>query len=261
MRSRLSVLIFVGSHVVMAQSSKQFDLATVKPYAIHDGNFMMRRMPGGSFRAVGVTLKMLIMNAYNVKAFQIVNAPDWIGVDLWEIEAKAEGVEGPLSRDESQAMLRKLLESRYQLKMHQEMRNLPVYALVAAKDRSGKLVPPTGDQAGICPCSPGLLAPSRASMKLLADELSRQLWRVVIDKTAITGEYSFRLEWTPAPDEYGPEALGLPPRTAGEPPPNIAFNGPSIFTALKDQLGLRLLSQKGKVTILVIDHAERPDPN
>jgi uncharacterized protein (TIGR03435 family) len=241
----------------------RFDVATIKPYGVRDGNFMIRPMPGGTFRAVGATLKMLMMFAYNLKAFQILGAAEWVGLDLWDVQAKAEGVEGRLSREESQAMVRNLLEDRYQLKVHREARNLPVYALVALRPVGGKLAAASQhlDEAGICPCGLGSLAPSRATMKMLADQLSVQLWRVVIDKTALTGEYSFRLDWAPAQGEYGPEALGLPPPAAGEPPPNVVNNGLSIFDALKEQLGLRLVSQKGRVEVLVIDRAGKPDPN
>ena len=79
-----------------AQAPKRFDVATIKPYAVHDGNFIMRPLPGGKFTAVGVTLKMLMMWAYNVKAFQLLGAPGWEGTDLWEIQAQVEGVEGRL---------------------------------------------------------------------------------------------------------------------------------------------------------------------
>jgi uncharacterized protein (TIGR03435 family) len=259
---RPTLTIFLTASLVVAQSSRRFDLATIKTYAAHDGNFMIRPLPGGTFRAVGVTLKMLMMWAYNVKSFQIPDAPGWVGADLWDIQAKAEGVEGRLSREDSQAMVRNWFEDRYQLKLHRETRNMPVYVLLAIRPAGNKLVTASGqEQAGICPCGLGSLSPSRATMKMLADQLSTQLWRVVVDKTQLTGEYSFRLHWTPAQGEYGPEALGLPPRAAAEPPPSVIDNGPSIFTALQEQLGLRLVSQNGTVEVLVIDHAEKPDAN
>jgi uncharacterized protein (TIGR03435 family) len=209
-----------------AQPSKQFDVATVKPYGARD-------------------------------------APDWVGVDLWDIQAKAEGVEGRLSREDYRQWCGNLLENRYQLRLRRETRNMPVYALMAVRPVGSKLAVANQqkEQAGICPCGLGSLAPSRTTMKMRADQLSVQLWRVVIDKTALTGDYSFRLEWTPAQGEYGPEALGLPPAAPGEPPLNVVKNGPSIFEALKEQLGLRLVSQKGRVEVLVIDRVEKPDAN
>lgn len=157
-------------------------------------------------------------------------------------------------------MIRSLLEDRYQLKVRWQTRKMPVYTLLTTKSGGGKLAAASGPEpAGICPCGPGSLAPARASMKMLADQLSTQLWRVVIDKTGLTGEYSFQLQWTPAPGEFGPEALGLPPPSAVDLPSNAVSSGPSIFTALKEQLGLRLESAKGSVDVLLIDHVEKPD--
>jgi uncharacterized protein (TIGR03435 family) len=258
-RSLTAALLLAGSAV--AQAPKVFDVATIKPYAVRDGNFMIRPLPGGKFTAVGVTLKMLAMWAYNVKAFQILGAPRWEGTDLWEIHAQVDGVEGRLPLEDERAMLRALIEDRYRMKLHREMRKMPTYALVALKSAGSKLAAPTASGAGICPCTPSSLAPARASMAMLADELSTILWRRVIDKTGITGEYAFKLEWTPAPGEYGPEALGLPPGSGEEASPTTEYRSPSIFAALKEQLGLRLKPAKGLVQVLVIDHVERPSEN
>ena len=89
----------------------------------------------------------------------------------------------------------------------------------------------------------------------LAAWLSRQLGRVVIDKTDLTGEYDYKLEWTPDPGEGGPESVGLPPEARR---PHLDTNGPSIFTAVQEQLGV---SQKGPVEIIMIDSVERPSAN
>jgi len=241
---------------------QKFDVASVKAYGVQDGNFMVRSQPDGAFRAVGATLKMLVMTAYDVKAFQVLNAPGWMGTELWEIQAKADGAgSGPLWAD-VQMRLRALLEERYQLKIHRERRTMPVYALVVAKSSGVKMTAATSDERpGICPCGPALLTPNRASMTMLADLLSTRLWRVVIDKTGLKGEYAFKLAWTPMPNEYGPEALGLPPATGNSSPPDSANVGLSIFTALKEQLGLRLDSQKGPVEVIVVDRVERPSQN
>jgi uncharacterized protein (TIGR03435 family) len=241
---------------------QKFDVASVKAYGTQDGNFMIRSQPDGTFRAVGATLKMLVMSAYDVKAFQVLNAPAWMGTELWEIQAKADASGGRPSRLDLQRRLQALLEERYQLKVHRERRTMPVYALVVAKSSGTKMTAATtNEQPGICPCGPALLTPKRASMAMLADLLSTRLWRVVIDKTGIKGEYAFNLAWTPASNEYGPEALGLPPGTGNSPPIDGANLGPSIFTALEEQLGLRLKSQKGPVEVIVVDRVERPSQN
>ena len=199
-RTLTAAVLAVGS--ALAQVPKRFDVATIKPYAVYDGNFMIRPQPGGKFSAVGVTLQMLVMWAYNVKAFQILGAPRWEGTDLWEIQAQVEGVEGRLPLEDERRMVRALIEDRYRMKLHREMRKMPIYALVALKPSGSKLAAPTASGAGICPCTPSSLAPARASMAMLAAELSTILWRRVIDKTGITGEYAFKLEWTPAPGEH-----------------------------------------------------------
>ncbi len=257
----LVILGFASGQIV--PSPQKFDVASVKAYGTQDGNFMIRYQPDGTFRAVGATVKMLIMTAYDVKAFQVLNAPAWTGIELWEIQAKADASGGRPSRADVKARVRALLEERYQLKVHRERRTMPVYALVVAKSSRIKMNPATSDeQPGICPCGPVSLTPNRASMALLADQLSTRLWRVVIDKTGIKGEYAFKLAWTPAPNEYGPEALGLPPVTGNGPAPDGASAaGPSIFTALKELLGLRLESQKGPVEVIVVDRIERPSEN
>jgi uncharacterized protein (TIGR03435 family) len=242
--------------------TKKFDVASIKPYNAQDGNFMIRTQPDGTFRAVGVTIKMLVMFAYNIKVFQVSGAPAWAGTELWEIQAKTDRSGGPSSRADSQARLQGLLQERYQMKVHTERRTMPTYALVRAKSSGTKLTPAASDaQSGICPCGPGSVAPNRASMSMLADQLSTRLWRIVVDKTGIKGEYSFKLEWVPQLDEYGPESLGLPPGLGGAPPQEAATAGPSLSTALKEQLGVSLKSERGQVEVIVIDHVERPSEN
>jgi len=258
----LLLLILSFAKGQTAPPPKKFDVASVKAYGVQDGNFMIRSQPDGTFRAVGATLKMLVMFAYDVKAFQVMNAPGWTGTELWEIQAKADASGGRPLRADVQVRVRALLEERYQLKVHSERRTMPVYTLVVAKSSGLRMTAATSnEQPGICPCGAASLTPNRASMAMLADLLSTRLWRVVIDKTGIKGEYAFKLAWTPMPNEYGPEALGLPPGTGNGPPPDGANAGPSIFTALKEQLGLQLKSQKGPVEVIVVDRIERPSEN
>src|SRR5262245_25738019 len=123
MRRVLAAAVLAGC--VWAQESKRFDVATVKPNADNDNRFSMGPQPGGKFRALGVTFKMLLMWAYDAKAFQISGEPAWVNRDRWDIEAQAEGVPRLLVNDE-RAMLRALLEDRYQLKVHRETKRMPV---------------------------------------------------------------------------------------------------------------------------------------
>ena len=100
---------------------------------------------------------------------------------------------------------------------------------------------------------------TNSSMAVFAGRLSQQLGRPVIDRTGLKGGYDFTLEWAPAPGEGSAEAIGLPPRA--DPPAAGESNGPSIFTAVQDQLGLKLEPQKGPVDMIIIDHVERASEN
>ena len=243
-------------------SRKQFDIAAIKLNADNDGRFMLRDLVGGNFTATGVTLKMLIMRAYRLHSFQVSGGPDWVNNERWDIRAKAEGVEGRIPSDQFEEMLRVLLEDRFQLMVHRETREMPAYALLLGKNGS-KLAPHTGGDpppGERVRMGRGLLRFKKGSTAGLATNLSLQLGRMVIDKTDLKDDYDFELQWTPEPGQGGPEAFGLPPSGSDAPPP-VDTNGPSIFTALQEQLGLRLESQKGPVEILVIDHVEKASEN
>jgi uncharacterized protein (TIGR03435 family) len=230
-------------------------------------------------------VRLLMQNAYTVQAFQIVGGPGWIDSEQYVLEAKADG---NASRAQIFLMLQSLLEDRFQLKIHRETRELPVYTLVPA--RSGmKLQPP---KEGSCvdsptdtipepsrgrmqPAVPGgpplarcgsvgvMAAPPSARMqggKVLMPEfirmLSMVLGRPVIDKTGFSGLFDVRLDFLP--DELTAMLPPPPPDAAGAPPDS---NVPSILTAMQEQLGLRLESTKGPVEVIVIDHVERPTAN
>jgi len=260
-----SLIVAVAVSGALAQSTtapKQFDVATIKPSAVDNGDFAVRALPGGTLSCTGVTLKMLIMEAYDVKAFQISGGPSWVGTARWDLEAKVEGIQGRLPIAQERLMLRALLEDRFQLKVLSETKEMPVFALLLATGGS-KLIPHAG---GTIPYGQrfrlglGLYSVKQGNIAMFVTELTRQLWRPVIDKTDLKGEYDFTLEWTPQPGQGGPESLGLPPQPLESVPP-VNPDGPSIFSALQEQLGLRLDSQKGPVAIIAIDSVERPSAN
>lgn len=216
-------------------------------------------MPGGGLTATGVTLKMLIMNAYSIAGYQISGAPNWVRAERWDIEAKTEGVQGFLPPAQFNVLLRHLIEDRFQMKARLERKKLPVYTLVAIKTGT-TLKPHPADSARPSDFfGRGSASFTNVPVADLAKDLSLDLGRPVLDRTGLTGRYAFSLQWTPAPNEGGPEAFGLAPRA--EPPRPDDSNGPSLFTALEEQLGLKLKSGKGPVEILVIDHVERPSQN
>jgi len=237
---------------------KQFDVAAVKLNTSEDRHFEFHNLPGGNLTATGVTLKMLLMQAYSLQSFQVSGGPDWINVARWDIRAKTEGIDGRLPRDEFGRMLRALIEDRFQLKVHHETREMLVYALLVAK--TGPKLTPHAGESKPGRLDRGWLSFNKRGTAALASELSLQMGRMVIDKTGLPGDYDFELHWTPEPGQAGAEAMGLPPEASDGPQP-VDTNGLSIFTALPQQLGLRLESQKGPVEMLVIDHVERASEN
>jgi uncharacterized protein (TIGR03435 family) len=172
---------------------------------------------------------------------------------LYDVEAKAEK---PSSIDQLHEMFQTLLTDRFQLKFHRETRTLAAYALTVDKAGSKMTLNPSSEPFDVPmkPVARGKIAGVHVAMTYLSWFLSEQLNRPVLDKTGLGRFYDFTLEWAPEP--IGPMGP-LPPGVEALPP----MDGPTIFTALKEQLGLRLEAQKGQVEVFVIDHVERPKAN
>jgi uncharacterized protein (TIGR03435 family) len=251
-----------------------FEVASIKLNKSGDRRMMFPAPRGGRFTASNVTVQLLITLAYRVKDFQLSGGPAWLNTEHYDIEAKAEG--NP-SIDTLGPMLQTLLEDRLELKFHRETKDLPVYALVVAK--AGKLHaaegecgpmptgPPPPLEPGKLPTAfcggffmfPGHLSGQKVAIMQLLDPLSRFTGRIVLDKTNLTGKYDINLEYTPEQGQFQAPPGGAPPGMPSLPP--VDPNGPSLFTALQEQLGLKLESQKGPVEMMVIDHIERPSEN
>ena len=240
----------------------------------------VRPLPGRLIATASV--RVLMQNAYAMQPFQIAGGPDWINSERYEIEAKADG---NANRAQMFLMLQSLLEERFHLKIHRETKELPVFALVAAKSglklpapQEGSCVSPAADASPdwyggrVAPPQPGpaplarcgeakvVLEPTGARIQggkvgtaELARILSMALGRPVIDTTGFTGLFDAQLDFTA--DET---TAALPP-----PPPGTQheFTNPSILVALQEQLGLRLESTKGPVDVIVVDQVERPSAN
>jgi uncharacterized protein (TIGR03435 family) len=264
------------------QAPAQFEVASVKPNASTVGKMSIQMQPGGRFVATNVTLKQLIRNAYDVQEFQIAGGPPWMAGDRFDVVAKSEsaGRDDPFQLEKGgrwQAMLRALLVERFKLEVHTEAKELPIYALVLAHS-DGTLGPQLTRSTRDCatpgsggsgkppspadppPCGmrfmPGTIQAGGTTVALFANVLSGQSGRVVLDRTGLSGDFDFTLRWTPDQIPQGfdrkASAMGLAP---------IDADGPSLFTAIREQLGLKLDSQKGPVDILVVDRAERPTEN
>ncbi len=277
----LVVLGSVAAAIAQTQSPSphaEFEVASVKPTASADGRALLQAFQG-RLTMTNLALRRLILIAYGVQDYQLSGDPPWIDSDHYDIQAKTDGntsvqeMEGP--------MLQALLEDRFKMKIHRETRQLPVYELKVAKG-GAKLQPA---KEGSCtpylvelppPASaPGASRPTYCgariaveglnrtldgkgvSMEVLATNLSRTynsvLGRNVIDETGLTGTFDIRLKWAIEPLSSGPPAPGSAP--AAEP------TAPSVFTALQEQLGLKLEAAKGPVEVLVIDHIEKPTEN
>ena len=272
-------------------TSASFEVAWIKPNHSGDRRFFVSWQPG-RFNATGerLTLKFLITMAYDVKDFQVSGGPGWVNTDRYDIDAKEpnsiarELDKDPLDQRRSLAdsMLQSLLADRFQLKLTHGTKDMPAYALVVAKS-GAKLqeAKPVETQAeapsgpGDHPHGPmirmgrGEVSGQGVAASFLASVLSQQLGRTVLDKTGLKGKYDFTLKWTPEQGEGmvlgGPGGPGGGPPPGGGPAPDGApppdASGPSIFTALQEQLGLRLEATKAPAEVLVIVHVEKPSEN
>jgi uncharacterized protein (TIGR03435 family) len=237
--------------VLPAARAQAFEAASIKLSAGSGrGGGRSGPAPGGErYQASNTFLRLLIAEAYRVRFDQVTGGPDWIDRDRFDINAKAER---PSKNPELRVMLQHLLADRFQLRFHRETKTMPVYELTAEKT-GAKLRPPEAPNADLAfEQSPG--APHEVKMKgrsvpmdYLAWRLSRVLDRPVADRTSIAGAYDFDLHFI---EEVAPEIVE-----------RLSSTHPTIFEALRDQLGLRLESRRGPVEILVIDRAVRPEEN
>jgi uncharacterized protein (TIGR03435 family) len=203
----------------------KYEVASIKPNADDDIRFAFRIEPSGRLAATGITLKRLMMTAYNVQDFRIVGGPDWMASRRWDVQAKPDRVVSP---DQVRPMLRALLENRFQRRSHSEKRQLPVYEL--SVDRKGSKVQRAKDSESKADVlvRAGLIELTKATAATFASQLSYALGRPVIDKTSLSGEFDFALKWTPeSGEDGGPTIAGLPPGAGDQPASNS--DGPSIF--------------------------------
>jgi uncharacterized protein (TIGR03435 family) len=184
---------------------------------------------------------MLIQTAYDIEDFRISGGPSWIGSDRYDIRATADG--NP-TKPQLMQMLRRVLEDRFRLKVHEDPRDGTVYELRVAK-KGSKIALSKGDSPPSHALGRGIIQARGRSMQWLAEYLSRELRSAVTDKTDLAGNYDFKLEW------YN-DAESVP---EGDP------MHPSFFVAIQEQLGLKLTATKGTVRFLVVDRLERPSEN
>jgi uncharacterized protein (TIGR03435 family) len=278
----------MGSTQVRAQSPiasdaplPSFEAASIKRNQGEDQQVRMQFQPGGRFVAIGDPVSGLITTAYRLKPHEMIVSPEWTHVlsETFNIEAKAAG---NTSVDRMRLMIRSLLADRFKLAVHHEVRQMPVYALVLVKNGKlgPQLVPDSNGEGCIdptvgTPASPpsagqpmpqycGLfgiinkpaavrLTGTKIPLDRLVTQLSGYVERPVVDQTGLSGSFDIMLEFA-----HHQSSPFQPSDTASASDTN---SGPSILTALQEQLGLKLASQVGPVDVLVIDHIEEPSEN
>jgi uncharacterized protein (TIGR03435 family) len=274
MKTRLILVIALTTCAATsgAQAPKDpaFDVAAIKPAADTQQFSFSMVQPGGRYIGQNMSLRLLLKTAYGVHDSQIIGGPSWIDSDHWDINAKAEGYKDATTfRDQARLMVRPLLADRFKLVLHHEQRELPVYALVLSKangefgpqfrrnderdcNKALPLIPPAegaAETVGLMPCgadgfNPRHLWARAMPLNHLLIGLSRtSIDRVVVDHTRLTGKFDWEVQWVP--DDLRIDAAKRP-------------DGPSIFQAFRDQLGLKLEATRDRADVLVIDHAERP---
>ncbi len=245
-------------------SLPRFEVASIK-HSPSDARPSLRLMPGGGVSASGVTLKILLQTAFEVAGFEVTGWPKWLFDEKFEILGKG-GYTGEPSKEKTHLMMQALLADRFQLKYHYETKELPVYVLGVAKggpklnesreEDAGLEIfkQPDGSKGeGIRGSVPvGKLTAQQADMDMLAAFFKGLTGREIINQTELGGRYDFRMEWSPE---------STPSQVPGVADPVADDPRPSIFTAVQQQLGLRLDDSRGPVQILVIDQVVKPSEN
>jgi uncharacterized protein (TIGR03435 family) len=251
----IGMSIFAQAIPIFAQepaNRPSFEVASIKVNNSGARNSGTSTRDGGLFIGTNVSVKQLIMQAYRLQDFQVIGGPDWINTAAFDIQARA--AEGAVPKptgprdynkpDTLSLMVQSLLDERFQLKVRHETREMPVYILSVGKDGS-KLRSPAGETGSMrTNGSNGKtnVVATGAPVAALAQMLGQQLRRPVIDKTNLTGLFDFELNWF----------------NANAPTDEV---GPSVFTALQEQVGLKLESAKAPVEVLVIESVQKPSEN
>jgi uncharacterized protein (TIGR03435 family) len=257
--------------LVIAQAPPAFDVASIKPNTSGAMAEQVRFFPpSGRVQMTNVSVRRLVLQAYQLQESQLTGGPKWIDTERFDIAANADGVVNP-TPPQRWKMVQSLLVERFKLKVHTESRELSTFALVLARSDGkpggqlrtfeGDCSPPTvprtapSDPSAPPPCGmlragPGRMTFTGVTMETLAQQLSGRVGRSVVDRTGLTGRFSLDLEFAPQPVR----SAGSDPSLGDRP----SSDAPSIYTALTEQLGLKLESRKQQVDVTVIDSVEHP---
>jgi len=260
-RSQAGTLAAQGADAA-SPTAPRFDVISVKPNKT--SNAMSRvRLDADGLAAENVTVHMLLLESYQLNEDQLLGEPAWAKTDRFDIQAKVAGPDvaklAKLSTKDRRSMFRQVLAEQFQLATHVETRHLPVYVVTVAKG-GPKFKPHVPDLthlerengSGWFSWGRGKLVAQGPTMAYFLFALSLELRHTFVDKTGLTGNYDFNLEWTP-------DDLAAPVQGNNNGAQAVAGDsGPSIFTAIQEQLGLKLEPTKGPVQVLVIDNVARP---
>jgi uncharacterized protein (TIGR03435 family) len=241
----------VWSSAVQQNQPLVFEVATIKPSRPEEQRSVVIRGP--RFTTTATSVSDLIMFAYEIQARQIADAPRWLETEKYDVTGlPPDG--GQPNRQELRLMVRTLLADRFDLTFHQEKKELPVFRIAASKTGpklSNSSDPNGNPRVGF---GSGVITAKSATISDFAEFLQRYLLdRPVVDRTGLTGKYDFTLNWTP--DSLQTAGHDFPPTD------RPTLDVPDFFTAIQQQLGLKLESVKEPVDIFVIDHVERPSEN
>lgn len=243
---------FFFAWTLLGADGLRFDVASIRPHAPDDSRFRVGMPTNGHFSATGSVAKLVLMIAYDVQETQIVGGPSWLSTEKWDFEAKCDD-SGTHSFDDTHLMLQNLLQDRFKLQTHRETLNLPAYILSVAKG-GPKFKAREDDAHTNIQITGNSIRLERGGLARMTQLLSAALGRPVIDRTELNAKYDLSLEWDDAPIPEGGVLGADVHATPGT-------NHGSIFTAIQDQLGLRLEPQRAPVQVIVVDRIERPAEN
>ncbi len=256
--ARVSAMDIGGVSGTPDQVFRGFDIISVKPHR-SGGDETSMNTDDMHFHATNVPLKLLLTNAYGIRAGLISGLPAWAEKTNWDVEAKmltpGPATKGEVSdhareKAEYETRLQSILVERFHLKVHEAVKTLPVYDLVVTNGgvRFKETQAPVGKR-GMMLMNDGSLSATGSTMSALAESLSEEVERTVLDKTGLEREYDLDLHWTPEDRAVTASEAGV----TDAPPP--------IFTALQEQLGLKLVAGRGPVKVLIVDEVLMPKAN
>jgi uncharacterized protein (TIGR03435 family) len=236
------VFLAVSSPETRSQTRASFEIASVKPMKlVGQGGGRIGMSISGNRVTIFQNLKGLVLEAYEMDRYQVLGGPSWVDSrsDFFEIQARSENEP---TRAQAHLMLQDLLRERFRLEIHKETRDTPIYALVLGKKGPKLKTSAEGERFGVMGDGHGWTG-TNVPMAQLAKQLTAPAGRPVVDRTGLKESYDFRLDWSPI-------------RTSGG-----DSDGQSIFTAVEQQLGLKLEPQRAPIEFLIIDSVQQPSEN